>query len=93
MFHNDEDVPQFSPEISPDLEAALQRARDAAAAQHRIEDALRAAHSELASTNADLNAARDRLSQTEAALALAGGDPDKQARRRLLALRDERPNS
>jgi hypothetical protein len=88
MFH-DEDVPQFSPEISPDLEAALQRAKDAAAAQHRIEEALRAAHSELAATQADLDAVRDRLSQSEAAQALTGSDPDKQARRRLLALRDD----
>jgi hypothetical protein len=88
MFH-DEDVPQFSPEISPDLEAALQRARDAASGQRRIEEALRAAHAERAATQADLDAVRDRLSQSEAAQALTGSDPDKQARRRLLALRDD----
>lgn len=88
MF-NDEDVPQFSPEISPDLEAALQRAKEAAAAERRIEEALRGAHAEVAATQVDLDAARDRLSQSEAAQALAGGDPDKQARRRLLALRDD----
>lgn len=89
LMFNDEDVPRFSPEISPDLEAALQRAKDAAAAQRRIEEALRAAHNELDATQADLDAARDRLSQSEAAQALAGGDPDKQARRRLLVLRDD----
>jgi hypothetical protein len=89
MFPIDAPVPEFSLELSHELKTALERAQDAATGEHRIGQAFRAARIELAATQGDLETTRNRLGQAEAAQALAGGEPDKQSRRRLLTLRDD----
>jgi len=75
-------------ELSPALKTAVEDAHRVAAEQARIEAAMSAARSELTTAEAELEAVRRALASTEAEAAL-GGQTDRQARKNLVAARDQ----
>jgi hypothetical protein len=69
--------------------AVIERAEGAVAQQHRIEQALETARLGLRQAEVELADAQQRLAVTESGAAVGAGDVDKNARKRLVAARDE----
>lgn len=78
-----------APELPASLKAVIERAEGAVAEQHRIEQALETARDGLRQAEVELAEAQERLGVAESGAAVGGGDVDKNARKRLLAARDE----
>jgi chromosome segregation ATPase len=82
-------APAWSPELNPELRDALATAERAAADTARIEAAIAATRDQLTAAGAELERTRTALAATEAESALAGSAADRQARKSLIAARDE----
>jgi hypothetical protein len=74
---------------SPELRDALATAERAAAEAARIDAAIAATRDQLTAAGAELERTRATLAATEAESALAGSAADRQARKSLIAARDE----
>ena len=78
-----------APEIPASLKAGIGRAESAIAEQKRIEGALDTARGGLRQAEVELADAQQRLAVTESGAAIGAGDVDRNARKRLVAARDE----
>lgn len=82
-------APDWSPELNPELRDALATAEHAATDAARIDAAIAATRDQLTAAGAELERTRTTLAATEAESALAGSAADRQARKSLIAARDE----
>src|SRR5690349_10969425 len=78
-----------APEIPAEMKAVIARTEAALAERQNVERALETARSALRQAEQELTNAQARLAVAEAGAAIGGGDVDKNARKRLLAARDE----
>ncbi len=78
-----------APELPASLKAVIGRAEGAVAEQHRIEQAMETARGGLRQAELELADAQERLAVAESGEAVGAGDVDKNARKRLVAARDE----
>lgn len=78
-----------APELPASLKAAIGRAESAVAEQQRIEQAMETARGGLRQAELELADAQERLAVAESGEAVGAGDVDKNARKRLVAARDE----
>jgi hypothetical protein len=78
-----------APELPASLKAVIERAEGAVAEHRRIEQALETARGGLRQAEVELGDAQQRLAVTESGAAVGAGDVDKNARKRLVAARDE----
>lgn len=82
-------APAWSPELSPQLRDALATAERAATEAARIDAVIAAARDQFTAAGAELECTRVALATAESESALAGGPADRQARKSLIAARDE----
>ncbi len=82
-------APAWTPELSPELRDAVAAAERAAGEAARIDAALAATRTRLTAAEAELDEARATLAASESGSALDGGRADRQARKTLIAARDE----
>jgi len=82
-------APAWSPELNPELRDALATAERAATDAARIDATIAATRDQLTAAGAELERTRTTLAATEAESALAGSAADRQARKSLIAARDE----
>ena len=80
---------KWSPEFTPELRNALAAAEQAGAEAAKIDTAITTTREQLATANAELEHARATLAASESETALTGGQADRQARKALVAARDE----
>ena len=78
-----------APELPASLKAVIGRAESAVAEQQRIEQAMETARGGLRQAELELADAQERLAVAESGEAVGAGDVDKNARKRLVAARDE----
>lgn len=86
---NPNSAPAWTPELSPELRDAISAAERAAGEAARIEAALAATRTQLTAAEAELDEARATLAASESGSVLDGGPADRQARKVLIAARDE----
>lgn len=78
-----------APELPASLKAVINRAEGAVAEQRRIEQALETARASMRQGEVEFADAQERLAVAESGAAVGAGDVDKNARKRLVAARDE----